>query len=233
MHYYLADDKTPIEFNSLIEKLRSDETLLRKVEIFSKNMVNLENSIEEKIEQEYDEWALEYYSEDKIEEIKSFVETSKEEKINHYIRLGFLRDELELILNDSYTLEQYMECHKRIECSEKQCNVMAVSYSEVQAISDIIDAIYGGEYYNSRLISPSGNVIKGTFGHGMVYYYSIDVIFQEIFANYCLLLKSDRRDDSINILKDIVGEEFVNMLDRFYREELLSSTKYEKESMIL
>lgn len=232
-HYYLADDKTPFGFAETIDNLRNDDRLLKKVEIFSKNMHNLEDSINDKIKADYDVWASEYYTSDKVEEIKEYVESSKEEKIEHYIKLGYTREELELILNESYTLEQYMECHKRIECSEKLDNIMCVSYSEVQAISDIIDAIYGGEYYNSRLKSPSGKTIKGTFGHGMVYYHSIDVIFQEIFANYCLLLKSDRSEESLRILGEIVGEELISMLDKFYREELLNSPKYEKETMIL
>ncbi len=232
-HYYLADDRTPFGFDLLVEQLRNDRKLLNRVDIFSKNMRNLEDSIFSKVKKDYEAWSSEYYSNEKIEEIKEFVESDKEDKINYYLKLGYTREELEIVLNESYTLEQYMACHKRIECGEKMNNIMAVSFSEVQAISDIIDAIYGGEYYNSRLKTSNGKTIKGTFGHGMVYYHSTDVVFQEIFANYCLLLKSDRKEDSLHILKEIVGEDLIVMLDKFYREELLNSSKYEKEQIVL
>ena len=232
-HYYLTNDKTPFEFDELINRLYNDPKLLKRVEIFSNNMLGLEETINARIDKDYEKWSNEYYTNDKLDELKEFVECSKEDKIEKYIKLGYTRDELEVILDESYTLEQYMECHKRIECNERVYNIMSVSYSEVQAISDIIDAIYGGEYYNSKLKTIDGKTIKGTFGHGMMYYYSKDVIFQEIFANYCLLLKSDRKDESLSILKDIIGEDLLLLLDNFYNEELLNSSKYERSSMIL
>lgn len=232
-HYYLADDKTPFGFSELIENLRSDYRILNKVELYSKHMKQLEDSIYEKIENEFEKWSKDFYTNDKKDEIKEFIQSTKEEKIEQYLKLGYTREELELILDESYTLEQYMKCYKRVECNKKLSNVMAVSYSEVQAISDIIDAVYGGEYYNSRLQTSSGKTIGGTFGHGMFYYYSIDVVFQEIFANYCLLLKSEKRDESLYILKEIVGEDLIVMLDKFYNEEILNSTKYEKGNRTL
>ena len=187
----------------------------------------LEDSIHSKVESEYDEWANEYYSADKIDELKQYVECSKEDIIEFYIKLGYTREEVEVILDETFTLEQYMDCHKRIECSEKLNNIMAVSYAEIQAVSDIIDAIYEGMYYNSKLVSTNGEKIKGTFGHGMIYYHSIDVVFQEILANYCLLLKSDKKDETFQILKNIIGNDLFNMLDKFYNVELLNSSKYE------
>lgn len=232
-HYYLADDRTPFGFDTLIEQLKNDSKLLSKVDIFSRNMITLEDSIYKKLDKEYNEWAEHYYSDEKLDILREYIESDKENKIKYYMNLGYAREELELILNESYTLEQYMKCHKRIEKNERVNNVMSVSYSEVQAISDIIDAIYGGEYYNSRLKLPNGKTIKGTFGHGMVYYHSIDVVFQEIFANYCLLLKSDRSRESLDILRDIVGNELIILLDKYYNEELLNSPKYEKGIMIL
>lgn len=225
-HYYLDNEDTPLGFEDIIRKLQQDENLLEKTTTFSKLLRTYEDELEPTIDKEYDEWSEDYYTEDKIQEIQEFLSSSKQDKIEYYKKLGYKEEELALILDESFTLEQYMENQKRIKCSEMLSVTMSAYHSELQAISDIIDAIYEGHYYNNKLLDKNGERIEGTFGHGIVYYSSIDNVFQEIFANYSLLMKSDRREQSFMILKEIVGEELINYLHAYYFNKILYSQEY-------
>ena len=178
------------------------------------------------IEEEYDIWFKEYYTDEKIEELKDFIEMSKEEKIEQYKKLGYKEEDLNIILEQTYTYEQYVECQKRIKCNEMYNNKMSMIMTEIRAISDIIDAVYAGKYYNSKLKTKEGQEIEGTFGHGIAYYNSIDSIFQEMIANYSLILKSDGKEEGISLLKELFGKSLVNILDNFYKEEIINSQAY-------
>ena len=225
-HYYLAQDSIPNELENELQILVNNEKLKNNTQILSVRLNNYEDKLLKEIEIEYDEWAKEYFSEDKIIEIKEFIEMSKEEKIEQYIKLGYKKEDLNIILSDTYTYEQYMQCQKRIKCNEMFNNLMSTILPELRAISDIVDAVYAGEYHNSRLTTLSGEEIEGTFGHGISYYSSINSIFQEMIANYSLILKSDNKERALAMLKELVGENLLNILDNFYKEKIINSPSY-------
>ena len=232
-HYYLDNEDTPQGFEEIIRQLQQDQNLLEKTTTFSRLLRSYEDELEPTIDKEYDEWSEEYFTEDKIKEIQEFLSSSKQDKIEYYKKLGYKEEELALILDESFTLEQYMENQKRIKCSEMLSVTMSAYHSELQAISDIIDAIYEGHYYNNKLLDKNGERIEGTFGHGIVYYSSIDNVFQEIFANYSLLMKSDRREQSFMILKEMVGEELINYLHSYYYNKILYSQEYAYQGSVI
>ena len=151
---------------------------------------------------------------------------SKEDKKESYENLGYTKEELELVLNESFTIEQYIISQKRIKIEEMSNNLLCSYYSELISICDIIDAIFEGDFYHSKLQTNDGKKIKGVFGHGIGYYYSSDICFQEILANYSSLMKSSRKEESLSILKSLVGEELIELLDNFYTQKIINSKMY-------
>lgn len=224
-HYYLVNDEIPNTFKKLLISIRNRSDLIDKVNSFSKSITEYESNLMKSIEIEYDNWAKDYYTLDKLEEIKYFINSSKDNKIKLYKKLGYDEDKLNNILDSTISLDLYLKSDKKIKCEEMLRNTMCVYNSEVNAISDIIDAIFGGLFYNSMLYNSDGEKIDGKFGHGILYYNSNDIIFQEIFANYCLLIKSDRSNKTFNILKELVGDELIKLLDEFY-SEMINNNKY-------
>lgn len=227
-HYYLKDDVVPDEFEEVINLIRKRKDLNDKVNSFSITVSKYIEQLMYSIEFEYDKWAKDYYSSEKIEEIKNFINCNKIEKIRVFKKLGYDEDKLNDILDGEYSIESFMFNDKSVKCKEMLDNIMEVFNAEINSISDIIDAIYGGLFYNSMLNNSDGEKLDCSFGHGILYYSSIDVVFQEIFANYCLLIKSDRKDKIIDILRDLVGNELICLLDNFY-VDMMNNKRYINE----
>lgn len=225
-HYYLANEETPQQLEEILNKIRQNESIKNKMNLLSITLRNKMIKLEEKVSDEYDEWSKKYLSEQKLKEIEEFLEMSKESKIEEYISQGYTQEELDLILNESFTLEQYLLNQKRIKCEEMCDNILISYYSELIAICDIVDAIFQGDFYHSKLKTEDEEEIKGVFGHGIGYYYSIDIMFQEIIANYSSLIKSDRKEESILILKSMIGNELIELLDDFYQNKIINSNMY-------
>ena len=225
-HYYLANEETPQELEDILEKIRNDESIKNKINLISKTLINKMKKLDDEISIEYDEWSKKYLSEFKTKEIEEFIEMSKESKIEHYLSLGYTAEELNLVLDESFTTEQYLLNQKRIKCEEMSNNILISYYSELMAICDIVDAIFQGDFYNSKLKTQDNEEIKGVFGHGIGYYYSQDIVFQEIIANYSLLIKSDRKEEAISILKIMIGNELIELLDNFYQNKMINSNNY-------
>ena len=225
-HYYLANEETPQELEDILEQIRNDESIKNKINLISKTLINKMKKLDDEISIEYDEWSKKYLSEFKTKEIEEFIEMSKESKIEHYLSLGYTAEELNLVLDESFTTEQYLLNQKRIKCEEMSNNILISYYSELMAICDIVDAIFQGDFYNSKLKTQDNEEIKGVFGHGIGYYYSQDIVFQEIIANYSLLIKSDRKEEAISILKIMIGNELIDLLNNFYQNKMINSNNY-------
>lgn len=225
-HYYLANEETPQELEDILEKIRNDESIKNKINLISKTLINKMKKLDDEISIEYDEWSKKYLSEFKTKEIEEFIEMSKESKIEHYLSLGYTAEELNLVLDESFTTQQYLLNQKRIKCEEMSNNILISYYSELMAICDIVDAIFQGDFYNSKLKTQDNEEIKGVFGHGIGYYYSQDIVFQEIIANYSLLIKSDRKEEAISILKIMIGNELIDLLNNFYQNKMINSNNY-------
>lgn len=225
-HYYLTEEETPENIEDVMLRIRQDENIKNKINLLSKTLIEQMNKLEHDIGIEYDEWSKKYFNETKTQEIEEFLQMSKESVIEHYISLGYTESELDTILSESFTLEQYKINQKRIKCEEMCDNLLISYYSELVAICDIIDAIYEGEFYHSKLKTDNGEKIKGVFGHGIGYYYSKDIVFQEIIANYSSIIKSDRKEESLAILEAMVGKELLILLDDFYQNKMINSNVY-------
>lgn len=225
-HYYLTNYETPQELDGIITRIKENKDIKDKIQSLTLLLVHKMDQIDSDVSEEYEEWSEGYYTAHKLSEIKEFIEMSKEDKIEYYKKQGYSQEELEIILDESFTLDQYISNQKRIKCAEMSNNILLTHYSELIAICDIIDAIFDGDYYHSKLKTKNNETIKGVFGHGIGYYYSKDIVFQEILANYSAILKSDRKEESLTILESMIGRELLELLDDFYENRMLKSNIY-------
>ena len=105
-------------------------------------------------------------------------------------------------------------------------NTDAILRSEFGAyisIGDIIDAIYDGDFNSGTLKNKEGKEIKSAYGHGLSYYYAKQRGFDEMIANFCMILKSRDCNQVLDLLKSILGEELYTMLFEFYYENIANS----------
>ena len=101
---------------------------------------------------------------------------------------------------------------------------MEENYENVGAISDIIDAIYRGKVCDGVLKSADGQKIASFGGHGIKYYtYTLIAKhgFDEMIANFAVLVKSKGAEKNLRVLRDIVGDEVYNMISNFYYTNIL------------
>lgn len=87
-------------------------------------------------------------------------------------------------------------------------------YPSMAAISDIIDAIFLGEFSKKSVIPQ--------FGHGKDYYDKVGencyvYQFHEIFAEYSLLRRLNDQE-GLDILREIVGDELMTILEETYEQ---------------
>ena len=57
-------------------------------------------------------------------------------------------------------------------------------------------------------------------------------VFTEMVANYSVIIKSKRSEEALQILRAIVGDELVDLLDDFYKEKILKLPTYEDSKKV-
>lgn len=155
------------------------------------------------------------------EEIREYLEKTKEEKMKLYTEKGYSEKDLEVLFKDSFTVKEYARMHKRIQKREYELALYRTILSPQGSIGDIIDAVYEGQFFGGKLKHDSKD-IKPYSGHGLYYYcHSSENIFSEIIANYKTLMMSEESDRYLRELRDILGDEFVDFLDNYYNNIIL------------
>lgn len=87
------------------------------------------------------------------------------------------------------------------------------SQTSTPALYDIIDALFGGTRKDLN-----GNGIKLRYGHGSDYYLANQQSqFDEMIANFTQLKVANSQND-LNMLREICGEDFYNMLENTFNE---------------
>lgn len=230
LHYYLSNDKVPEEYNEVLERIRQNPETINKVEGYAKRFNELKRKISLVVEQTYEENFDLYFNESKKEEINNFLNKSKEEQKEELKLLGISEDVLNIILDNVFTQEEYISHQKRIFIKE---NIEAILRSEFGAyisIGDIIDAIYEGDLHSGVLKNNEGKEIETTYGHGISYYYARSHGFDEMIANFCMIIKSKDSKKVLDLLRDIVGDELYNMLCEFYYNNITNSNETQLEN---
>ena len=164
--------------------------------------------------------------------MKENLNASKEWIINYFEELGYKSSEIQKAFDSG--VPSYDECVLQELTTQTRMlgsSILSEEYSELKSISDIIDAVYMGKYFDSDLKDEDGKTIKAPFGHGKKYYEKrgISACFDETIANYSSLLKSKNSKQAIKALRSIMGNEFVDFLEKYYNNEIRNSKKYQEK----
>lgn len=221
LHFYIADMKTPDEYQKIVEEARENPEVLAKTKEYAANYRKLINNITLLVEQRYDSFFKSYYSPEKVEEIKKNLTKSKEEKKKEYKELHIPDEQLDMILSDMYTQEEYIDHQKRIFIEDNVDAILRNEFGSLLPIGDILDAIYEGKLHSNTLKDSQGEAICKTGGHGLNYYYATLHGFDEMIANFAAISKANDAKEKLKMLKSIVGDEVYNMISNFYYTNIL------------
>lgn len=221
LHFYIADMKTPDEYQKIVKEARENPDVLAKTKEYAANYRKLVNNITLLVEQRYDGFFKSYYSPEKVEEIKKNLTKSKEEKKKEYKELHIPDEQLDMILSDMYTQEEYIDHQKRIFIEDNVDAILRNEFCSLLPIGDILDAIYEGKLHSNTLKDNQGNAICKTGGHGLNYYYATLHGFDEMIANFATISKAGDAEEKLKMLKSIVGDGVYDMIRNFYYQDIL------------
>ena len=221
LHFYIADMKTPDEYQKIVEEARENPEVLAKTKEYAANYRKLINNITLLVEQRYDSFFKSYYSPEKVEEIKKNLTKSKEEKKKEYKELHIPDEQLDIILSDMYTQEEYIDHKKRIFIEDNVDAILRNEFGSLFPIGDILDAIYEGKLHSNTLKDSQGESICRTGGHGLNYYYATLHGFDEMIANFAAISKANDAEEKLKMLKSIVGDGVYDMIRNFYYQNIL------------
>lgn len=221
LHFYIADMKTPDEYQKIVEEARENPDVLAKTKEYAANYRKLINNITLLVEQRYDSFFKSYYSPEKVEEIKKNLTKSKEDKKKEYKELHIPDEQLDMILSDMYTQEEYIDHQKRIFIEDNVDAIIRNEFGSLLPIGDILDAIYEGKLHSNTLKDNHGEAICRTGGHGLNYYYATLHGFDEMIANFAAISKANDAEEKLKMLKSIVGDGVYDMIRNFYYQNIL------------
>ncbi len=229
LHFYIADMKTPDDYQEIVERARENPEVLAKTKEYAANYRKLINNITLLVKQRYDSFFKSYYSPEKVEEIKKNLTKSKEDKKKEYKELHIPDEQLDMILSDMYTQEEYIDHQKRIFIEDNVDAILRNEFGSLLPIGDILDAIYEGKLHSNTLKDSQGEAICRTGGHGLNYYYATLHGFDEMIANFAAISKANDAKEKLKMLKSIVGDEVYDMISNFYYHDILKLNTEELE----
>lgn len=231
LHYYLAENKVPEEYYELAAKVRSNPKIIDKVYSYSRQYQSFKSELRSSI----DKSGIRKYYEKLAQGLNKTIVLNQISgtkikffsSINYHTRLDPSFD-VEQILSQMFNYDEFLKQRVNIEVKEMVCLTLRNYYSSLLAISDILDSIFLGRVMNEAIFDSHGEKIERATGHGIQYYkYRPESTpFKEIVANYSDILKSKNGENMINYLRSIIGDEMVDLIDNFYKHNILESTNY-------
>jgi len=227
LHLNLARTIIPQEIVEPVKRCVSNPETLKKLALFS----NYYHEIKDRLRQfNHDKYFKEGLSKilsgEEKEEIEKFLQNSASTLISLYTSLGYDKDLVTELVSTNYSLDRFIQHRFVIEEEEVADAQIFLFYGNITAVSGIIDAMFLGKFHDGELVY-SGNRIKPCSGHGSGYFKLH--VFDEMIANYISLLKSRKSQSDILLLREIVGNEVVDVLHNYYETNILRSTKYEEK----
>lgn len=225
LHYYLNRFEVPDNYSEIVKRARENKELLIKVSDyfefwnnFKKNLENYFLNITSEV------LTTEYSKQENIIDIQNILSKDIDKYRDKFKSLKIPEEQLEQILQETFSVEEYIKRESIIIAKEIMEKTMEENYENVGAISDIIDAIYRGKVCDGVLKSADGQKIASFGGHGIKYYtYTLIAKhgFDEMIANFAVLVKSKGAEKNLRVLRDIVGDEVYNMISNFYYTNIL------------
>jgi DNA-binding MarR family transcriptional regulator len=227
IHHYTTNEAIPDGFYELIDKIRNSPGWIHKVVEYSNKFLEIREKIHKRaVDIVTKVMAANLTSEDE-EEIDRLLNEEKERIKKLYLNKGYTEEELDAILSSTFTKKEFMAQKATIEVGEVEDFLMRHLYDAFTAIGDFIDGITYGHFRSKVLKDEEGKVIPSGYGHGVRYYKTRYLIFCEMVANYSEIIKSKHSKEIIALLRHIVGDELVDMLDNFYQNEMIGLPEYE------
>lgn len=170
-----------------------------------------------------------YFNFDIPKEYKDFQNKFLSSKNNLSLLVSFInlcKQEKERILKNTYSLESNDNINNNKPITPLPNNLIELSI--ISKLEDIVDAITRGKSHDIGLhyeIDDNHTFRKTTksAGHGCEYFDIPGREFEEIIANYQTINIIDPDNALFNILKTILGSEFINFLDN--RCQLMNGCK--------
>lgn len=219
----LTDKTVPEEYITMTYRLRNDPNTIEKLSEYTRNFLEIRDkvlSIANQLVEENSE-----VTEEEKKKIEEFLQSSKEEKRKKYLEKGYSNETLDVLLDDTLSLDEYLAQEKRIKKLELADAILRTKYGSFIAIGDIFDSILVGRYKSESVIY-DGNVVNHAYGHGINYYERGDKTqFDEVMANLSSILKSDECNETIDYMKYLFGEEYINLLINYYNSNIIESQK--------
>lgn len=223
LYHFIDLEKDKDWFRNLKEKITNNSETLLRVKELSDRYKKLNNSILERVNEYY----IDYYDFEEDEMI-DFINESKQKKIEFYVKKGYKKEDIELLLDKEFSLNEYKKQHKRIKTMELKDIILRCEYGHIIAVNDIVDAVYEGKFWDNKLLLENGEKIDSCSGHGINYYMSEEDQIDEVIAEYSQLLKSKNAKEGIELLEYVFGKEFVKVLNDYYENKIVFAKTYEE-----
>lgn len=217
LHHFLTNNSHPNNYKKIKNEIATNDDVY--CQIVSMDIMRKQES--KKI---YAQIEKNYSNKKKLtskEDIEEFLSKSKKEKLKKYKKTGIPEEQLEIILDGFFTVENFEKNEKRIFISEVSSAMLNTKMTEFNAISDILDAVYEGKIHSGITSNMLTNKKISLPGHGVRYFSREDSQFNEIVANFCTLSKIDGTET----LKNIIGEEAYNMISDYYYQNIIGIKK--------
>ena len=222
LHYYLTELKVPDNYDEIVKRVRENNELLTKTSKYFEHCNKIMKNIKNYFLNFANEVLTAHYSkQENIMDIQGILSKDIDKYRDKFKSLKIPEKQLEQILQETFSVEEYIKREAIIVASELTDTTIRNNYASIGATNDIIDAIYRGKVCDGVLKSADGQKIVSFGGHGIRYYSQNKHGFDEMIAQFAVLVKFKGAEENLQILRNIVGDEIYNMISNFYYTNIL------------
>lgn len=222
LHYYLTEFKVPDNYDEIVKRVRENKELLTKTSKYFEHC----NKIMGKVRNYFwyianETFTIKYSRQENIMAIQSILSKDISEYRKKFKYLKIPEEQLEQILQETISVEEFIKQEAIIVANELTETTIRNNYANIVATIDIIDAIYKGKVCDGVLNTADGKKIASFGGHGIRYYSQKKRGFDEMIAQFAVLVKYKGYEENLQVLRNIVGDEVYNMISNFYYTNIL------------
>lgn len=222
LHYYLTEFKVPDNYDEIVKRVRENKELLTKTSKYFEHC----NKIMGKVRNYFwyianETFTIKYSRQENIMAIQSILSKDISEYRKKFKYLKIPEEQLEQILQETISVEEFIKQEAIIVANELTETTIRNNYANIVSTIDIIDAIYKGKVCDGVLNTADGKKIASFGGHGIRYYSQKKRGFDEMIAQFAVLVKSKGYEENLQVLRNIVGDEVYNMISNFYYTNIL------------
>lgn len=222
LHHYLTGSEVPDNYDEIVKRAEENKELLTKTSKYFESCNKIMKNIKNYFLNLANEVLTALYSkQENIMDIQSIASKDISEYRDKFKSLKIPEEQLEQILQETFSVEEYIKREAIIVASELTDTTIRNNYASIGATNDIIDAIYRGKVCDGVLKSADGQKIASFGGHGIRYYSQKKHGFDEMIAQFAVLVKSKGAGENLQVLRNIVGDEIYNMISNFYYTNIL------------